>query len=117
MFLDGIKHEALKKAFLKTMDNKPGNDVRANMEIANLSLTMTDQQINAAYADAHRHATKKNSKKNGLFDRKDPYKNINSPASKQAHAGALRANDWMNTFPWVPYPMWPMLHGCGCCCW
>ena len=118
MFLNNqMKFNALKSAFLKTMDNNKGNDWRANMEIARLSSTMSDAQINAAYGAAHQHASKKNAKKNGFRDRNDPYKNINSASSQASHMGALRSNDWMNRFPLVPQQLWGMLYGCGCCCW
>ena len=111
------KHHALKSAFLKTMDNNVGNDWRANADIMRLSSTMTDAQINAAYGAAHSHATKQNSKKNGLFDRKDPYKNVNSLSSKLSHMGALRSNDWMRMmprFPRIPPMLWNFLGNCGC---
>ena len=116
MFLNQLKHNALKNAFLKTMDNNTNNDWRANADIARLSATMTDAQINAAYGAAHKHATKKNSKKNGFMDRKDPYKNVNSMSSRMSHMGALQQNNWMDMFPMVPPGLWGMLRGC-CCHW
>ncbi|MEL7367485.1 MAG: hypothetical protein AAFN74_01140 [Myxococcota bacterium] len=114
MFAGPIKHNMLKNAFLKLMDNNPGNDFQANMRIAQLASTMSDSQINAAYGAAHSHATKENSKKNGIFDRKDPYKNVNSFRAQMGHMSALQSNDWMNAFPLVPQQLWMLLRGCGC---
>ncbi len=113
MFNSKLKHNALKKAFLKTMDNKRGNDFAANQDIARLASTMTDAQINQAYAAAHDHAKAKNSKKNGIGDTKDPYKNIDSASARAAQYGAFRANDWMNAWPAVPPGLWNFLNQFG----
>lgn len=109
-----IKHDALQQAFLQTMDNDKSNDALANARIAQLAQTMSDAQISAAYQAAHAHAEKKNSKKNGFLDRKDPYKNADSLDTKLSHLGALRANDWMQRFPCVPPMLWNLFRGCGC---
>lgn len=114
MFTGKLQHDALKQAFLQTMDNDRGNDYEANARIAQLSSTMTDSQINAAYAAARDEATEQNSKKNGFLDRNDPYKNIDSESARQAQFGALQSNDWMNMYPCVPPSLWGVLRGCGC---
>lgn len=109
MFTSQARSEALKGAFLKTMDNDQGNDWLANQQIAHLASTMTDAEINQAYAAARDEASQENSKKNGLFDRKDPYKNIDSQSAQAAAAGAMQANDWMNMFPCVPPQLWGLM--------
>lgn len=116
MFTNKAQFDALKSAFLKTMDNDRGNDFAAHQQISMLASTMTDAEINAAYAQARNHANHKNSKKNGIGDTKDPYKNVNSASAHQAQFTGLQANNWMHMFPLVPPSLWGVLHGCGCGC-
>lgn len=115
MFTSKAQSDALKGAFLKTMDNDRSNDFQANQQIAHLASTMTDAEINQAYAAARDEATQENSKKNGLFDRNDPYKNMDSQSAQAAATGAFQANDWMNLFPFVPQQLLSFLsnfHNC-----
>ena len=106
-----IKEFQLQSAFLKLMDNNPSNDWQANARIAQLSSTMTDAQINRAYGRAHQQASSANNKRKGSWN--DPYKNLNSVQAQMGHYGALRSNDWMNSFPIVPPGIWGLLQGVG----
>ena len=106
-----IQQNQLKNAFLKTMDNNTGNDLAAHREINRLASGMTDSEILSAFSSAKSHAREENSKKNGIFDRNDPYQNVDSLSANLGGASALNANDWMNLFPAVPQGIWGLLAG------
>ncbi len=102
------QHNDLKKAFLKTMDNKRGNDFSANQDIQRLAATMSDSEINTAFAAARDEAKENNSKKKAFGGKK--YKNVDSNTAFQARNNADQANNWQNFFP----GLMNFLHMCGC---